>query len=167
MPPSKRKKSFEGKGNIIIERFIGGSKLRIPFCAEIFGPIKSVWAIATAVCVMMTGLPQNSDSIFSKRKRCGSLFRFRGFSCRTDGGRCCKVRRRWVEHQCRDWGNARAMRCWVGRKQLLPLVPVAQRPLLQRERSGCPRTRTVGTDYRWRDGGIFRVFPLLAASVYC
>ena len=50
MPPSKRKKSFEGKGNIIIERFIGGSKLRIPFCAEIFGPIKSVWATATAVC---------------------------------------------------------------------------------------------------------------------
>ena len=167
MPPSKRKKSFEGKGNIIIERFIGGGVNCVYRFVLKFSVRSKVSELLQQPCVMMTGLPQNSDSIFSKRKRCGSLFRFRGFSCRTDGGRCCKVRRRWVEHQCRDWGNARAMRCWVGRKQLLPLVPVAQRPLLQRERSGCPRTRTVGTDYRWRDGGIFRVFPLLAASVYC
>ena len=48
VPPSILKKSLE-RINFIIERFNGGSKLRIPLCAEIFGPIKSVWATVTAV----------------------------------------------------------------------------------------------------------------------
>ena len=128
----------------------------------------------------MTGLSRNSGSIFSERRRCGSLSCW-GFSCRTGGGRCCKVRRRWGQHQCRDFLILDSDSDWtirgdrgcdevLGRKKAISPCgschPAATSPTGTIGVS-CPRRNWICDYFRWRNGGIFRVFPYLAAYVYC